>query len=81
MTRSAGTLIRGNLAESWHHHPFVAIALAQATAIAGLWVTAGPKVRTVLSEHSDGFLVCNAVVVAAIWAARLAAGAIPAPFG
>jgi hypothetical protein len=38
MTRALARALEGDVAGSWHQHPYLLLALAQATVIAGAWV-------------------------------------------
>jgi len=81
LTRAAGQLIRGDVAGSWSHHPFLLIALAQT--VAGAALTAATPASRRSSRLRVAMLpvaAANAVVLLVIWTARLATGAIPLPF-
>ncbi|MDH3684295.1 MAG: DUF2752 domain-containing protein [Acidimicrobiia bacterium] len=80
ITRSTAALIRGDVAGSWHHHPFLLIAAAQAAVLTALWSVATAELRAALLRRRDALLAANGVIVAAVWAVRLATGQIPLPF-
>ena len=80
LTRSGGRLLRGDVAGSWAHHPFVTLAAVQAAAFAGLWRFGSPGLRLRIRSAARPVLAANVVAVLLIWLARLADGAIPAPF-
>ena len=79
-TRSTGALIRGDLVGSWHHHPYLLLALAQAAVLVALWKVAGEGVQARLRRAAQPLLVANAILVSAIWVIRMASGHIPVPF-
>jgi hypothetical protein len=81
MTRSAGRLVRGDLAGSWQRHPYLLLALGQlAVLAAATWLAPGNRHRHWLRSHAVAFVVANAALLVAIWLARLSSGSIPAPF-
>lgn len=81
LTRSAGTLVRGDLAGSWSHHPILAIVIAQAVVLGAAWMLATDGLRRAMRQRTDALLAANTALLLAIWVARLATGQIPAPFG
>lgn len=81
LTRSAGQLIRGDLAGSWSQHPFLLLAFGQLAVLTGLWSLGSAQLRRRLSRQTTTFVVANIALLGAIWVARLATGTIPIPFG
>lgn len=81
ITRSTGALIRGDVAGSWHYHPFLLIAAAQLAVLVAWWPVAGATIRSALVRRRELLLIVNGVVLMAIWLARLATGLVPLPFG
>lgn len=80
-TRAAGALARGDAAASWSHHPVVVLVAAQLIALVGVWSLAGDTIRERVRRSVDRIAMANAAALLAIWALRLATGAIPGPFG
>ncbi|MEL7156110.1 MAG: DUF2752 domain-containing protein [Actinomycetota bacterium] len=78
LTRSSGQLIRGDLVGSWQRHPFIIIGLVQLVALVGLWRTA-PRLWSAVRGRANGLVLANVALLVAIWAARLASGAVPLP--
>ena len=81
MTRSAGQLLRGDLAGSWRYHPFLVLAFAQLALFGGAWTVASDRLRTRLRTVAGSVALANAGVLFAIWFLRLWSGSIPTPFG
>lgn len=81
LTRSAGQLVRGDLAGSWSQHPFLLLAFGQLAVLATLWSLGSARLRERLSRHTTAFVIANVALLGVIWAARLATGSIPIPFG
>ena len=80
LTRSSGQLIRGDLAGSWRHHPYILLALAQIGILAALFAVISDDQRARLLRYGNAFIGANAALLVAIWVARMASGAIPIPF-
>lgn len=81
LTRSAGALIRGDVAGSWARHPYLPLLVGQVVLALGLWQLGSTRVRATLSRSFNAMLFVNTVVLITIWIARLATGTIPVPFG
>lgn len=82
LTRATGRLLRGDVVGSWHLHPFLLLALAQAALVATARMALGASsLRWArLAGHRDHLLVANLALLLGLWALRLALGDIPAPF-
>ena len=79
-TRALGSLLRGDVAGSWRHHPIVLLITAQAAVVGLVWALAGPEARRAIRRRTDRLLVANAVVLVGIWILRLTLGLVPVPF-
>ncbi|MCP4223750.1 MAG: DUF2752 domain-containing protein [Actinomycetia bacterium] len=80
LTRSSGQLLRGDLAGSWRHHPFILLALAQLSVLAVTYGALPETRRAQLRGMTNRMLMANGALLVAIWAARMASGSIPVPF-
>lgn len=83
LTRAAGRLARGDLAGSWHQHPFLLVAVIEAVmALATWWARKGPLAPAwaLLLRHQNRLVVLNLAGLLALWALRLSLGDIPVPF-
>lgn len=80
MTRSGGRLLRGDLAGSWEHHPFLVLAATQLAVLGALFTIGTSTVRRRLKSWWRPIAYANIGLIFAIWLARLVEGAIPAPF-
>ena len=72
VTRSAGRLMRGDVAGSWRVHPMVVLVALQLPLIAVLTVS-GRRARV------RQLALANLVLAALVWAGRLATGEAAAP--
>ncbi|MEM8925412.1 MAG: DUF2752 domain-containing protein [Actinomycetota bacterium] len=79
LTRSAGKLIRGDLVGSWHHHPFLVLAVAQALVLGALWAS-GSRLWDTVAERWVSLLRANVVLLGGLYLLRLLLGDIPVPF-
>ncbi|MGF1598516.1 MAG: DUF2752 domain-containing protein [Acidimicrobiales bacterium] len=77
LSRAGGRLARGDLAASWHQHPFALLAALQLVVVAA-WCLAGR--RRPGSLPLVPLLVGNGAVLVGLWILRLMLGDIPAPF-
>lgn len=80
LTRSAGRLMRGDIAGSWARHPFLLLALVQAALLGALWRFGSARHQTFLRDRLWWLLVPNTAVLLGIWVTRLITGTIPVPF-
>lgn len=80
MTRSGGRLLRGDLAGSWQHHPYLIFGVAQAVVAAAAWTVGSASVRQRMRSAAVPVLLLNAAALTVLWAVRLVTGAIPVPF-
>jgi hypothetical protein len=80
LTRSAGRLVRGDLAGSWHQHPFLAIAMAQLVVLAAVLAARYEAGLQAIRRRALPLLAVNGAVLLGVWILRLSTGAIPAPF-
>lgn len=79
-TRALGSIVRFDLSAAYHLNPFMFAVLAQAFALVG-WITAAPdRALAWWGRHDIHVLQANIALALVIWAARIAAGAIPTPF-
>ncbi len=79
-TRSTGALIRGDVAGSWRHHPYLLLVAVQAAVLVTVWSIVADPVRAKLRNAAQPLLIANAILVATIWIVRILSGQIPAPF-
>ena len=78
MTRAAGYLLRGDLAEALRYHPLVFLILAELLGAWGLWVAhrAG-WIRWRKGPWVDVVIGATAAVLVIVWIVRLATGTAP----
>lgn len=76
-TRAANRLVRGDLRASWSHHPWVVLVAAQIVAAAFVLAFIPATRRVGLRRAAIPLMAVNAVLVIAIWIARLSTGSIP----
>lgn len=76
-SRAAIALLRGDVAGSWAHHPWVLLLVLQSVALTGA-ILSGKAHFTQRVRHR--LLIGNLGMGLAIWALRLALGIIPIPF-
>lgn len=81
LTRATGRLLRGDVAGSWHLHPFLLPAVAQAILALSFLALARARARAGLRRFAVPVAAANAVVLLSIWAIRMSLGHIPPPFG
>lgn len=79
MTRAASHLIRGDLASAVEYHPLVP-AVALAVAAGWLWfvLRLSGRVKALSQRTLNVILIGSGVALLAVWAIRLALGALPA---
>ena len=80
ITRSAGHLLRGDVRASVVAHPYLLLLITQVLALVAVRAAGTAQLRALVDQRMNVVLVLNTVVVVTIWVARLANGAIPAPF-
>jgi len=77
-TRAANRFVRGDLAASWSHHPWVVLAAGQLLVLAVLAAFIPPAHRLPrIRQAAVPLLVANSVLMIAIWIVRLGSGAVP----
>lgn len=76
-TRAANRLVRGDLAASWTHHPWVVLLAVQTAVVAGWFAVTRRDPRQSSPRWIAGLGVANAIALMAIWIIRLDAGTIP----
>ncbi len=84
LTRAGGRLLRGDLAGSWHHHPYLLIMLGQAAVVAAVataaWRFASTVARRRIASLVRPVVVANISLLTVVWVVRMADGSIPVPF-
>lgn len=80
LSRASAQLVRGDLAGSWHQHPFLLVGLAQMAVLGAVWALVSPATRDRLRPHTTTLVMANVALLVAIWGARMASGSIPVPF-
>jgi hypothetical protein len=80
LTRSGGRLLRGDVAGSWEHHPYLLIGAVQLGAIGALWSWGSDRLRTSMISRYQMALMANLALMTAIWVVRMVGGSIPIPF-
>lgn len=77
-TRGAHRLLRGDLAGSWAHHPWIVLAAVQLVLVGSAAALMKPATRLDrLRRGAVPLLVANCVLLVGIWIIRLAGGSIP----
>jgi len=77
-TRAANRFVRGDLAGSWSHHPWVILAAVQFVGLAAMTAfVAAPDRPRRLRQVAIPLLLANCALLVAIWVVRLATDAVP----
>lgn len=78
-TRAAASLLRGDLAVSWDHHPLVLLLAVQAVVLAALVLLPPPRrlAPPLVAAGVRPLAAVDVVLAVALWLFRLATGATP----
>lgn len=80
LSRAANALLRGDVATSLSHHPYLPLLLLQGLLIGALVAFGSVSVGHRLWNSLLPLTLVNGGLLLALWIGRLATGAIPAPF-
>ena len=77
-TRATNRLLRGDVAASWAHHPWIILAAAQLAVLLGIAAVLHPAERLGrLRRMALPLLIANCALLIGIWVLRLHADTIP----